>query len=238
MIPVAERIIVALDVPDAPTAWQWVQRLPQVRFWKVGLELFVAAGPGLVKDLKAQGLRVFLDLKLHDIPNTVAGACRRVTHLGADLLTVHAAGGTAMLRAAADACAREAEHLGIPAPAVLAVTLLTSLDETVLKDELLIEQSPTDYVAHLAGLALAGGVPGIVCSPHEAEAVRARLGDKLLIVTPGIRPAGAEVADQRRTCTPLQAIRAGADYLVVGRPVLAAPDPAAAFAAIVEEIAL
>ncbi|BAC89599.1 orotidine-5'-phosphate decarboxylase [Gloeobacter violaceus] len=232
----AERVIVALDLADAQAARALVERAPAVRFWKVGLELFTAAGPGLIEWLKARGCRVFLDLKFHDIPNTVAGACRAATRLGVDLLTVHATGGQPMLMAAVSACTGEAARLGSPAPAVLAVTLLTSLDAQLLEQQLLVNVGVSGYVEHLAVLAVSSGVQGVVCSPLETALLRERCGNDFLIVTPGIRPGGSGEGDQRRTLTPGEAFARGADYLVVGRPVTTAPDPQVAFKAIVAEV--
>ncbi len=231
----SERVIVALDVAGLTAARELVKRVPAVRFWKVGLELFIAAGPVVVSELKAQGHRVFLDLKLHDIPNTVAGACRSAVRLGVDLLTVHAAGGAEMMMAAHDATVAESAHLGIQAPALLAVTLLTSLDQAALA-RLQVSVRLDDYIEKLTGLALTNGIGGIVCSPREAAHLRSMFGDNFLIVTPGIRPGGTDSHEQRRTLTPAEAIRGGADYLVIGRPVTESPDPNGAFLKIVEEI--
>lgn len=224
------RVIVPLDVESSDEALTWVDRLgDQGEFYKVGLELYTRAGPEVVRELIDRGKRVFLDLKLHDIPNTVAGAVRAASDLGVDLLTVHASGGPTMLKAAA-----RARSGGLR---VLAVTVLTSLspDEmsTVWGREI---RSVREEVGRLAVLAQEAGMDGIVASALEASWVRSQVGDDFMIVTPGIRPAGADRGDQSRVATPTDAIRAGADYLVVGRPITQAADPAAALAAVIEEV--
>jgi orotidine-5'-phosphate decarboxylase len=228
----AERLIVALDFPSAPAALHLVDRLDGQCLWfKVGLELYLGAGSGVIATLRERGFRVFLDLKLHDIPNTVAGAVRSVSSLGASLLTLHAAGGPAMLTAAAEAAAALPE-----APGLLAVTVLTSMDSEQLQ-QIGIADAPARQVLRLGRLATSLGMAGLVCSPEEVSLLRAQLGPKPLLVTPGIRPAAAERGDQRRIATPSAAIAEGASMLVVGRPITQAPDPAAAVAAILAEIA-
>lgn len=224
------RVIVPLDVESSDEALTWVERLgDQGEFYKVGLELYTRAGPEVVRELIDRGKRVFLDLKLHDIPNTVAGAVRAASDLGVDLLTVHASGGPTMLDAAA-----RARSGGLR---LLAVTVLTSLspDEmsTVWGREI---RSVREEVGRLAIMAQEAGMDGIVASALEASWVRSQVGDDFVIVTPGIRPAGADRGDQSRVATPTDAIRAGADYLVVGRPIMQAADPAAALAAVIEEV--
>jgi len=233
MLSPEERVIVALDTPDAPTALALAERLGEARFFKVGLELFVATGPEPVRALRARGARLFLDLKFHDIPNTVAGACRSVAALGVDFVTVHAAGGAAMIRAAVEGV----RATTLPPPRVLAVTLLTSLDGAALKDELHVGLPVEAYVRTLALAAREAGADGVVASPREAALLRQTLGPEAIIVTPGIRPGGSATGDQARTLTPGEAIRAGADYLVLGRPITAAPDPTAAWRSIVAEVA-
>ena len=224
------RVIVPLDVESSDEALTWVDRLgDQGEFYKVGLELYTRAGPEVVRELIDRGKRVFLDLKLHDIPNTVAGAVRAASDLGVDLLTVHASGGPTMLKAAV-----RARSGGLR---LLAVTVLTSLspDEmsTVWGREI---RSVREEVGRLAELAQEAGMDGIVASALEASWVRSQVGDDFMIVTPGIRSAGADRGDQSRVATPTDAIRAGADYLVVGRPIMQAADPAAALAAVIEEV--
>ena len=232
-----DRLIVALDVPSLEEAQAMAGRLAGVvRWFKVGLELYTAAGPAAVTALGRQG-RVFLDLKFHDIPATVAGAVAAATRLGVDLLTVHAAGGTAMLLAAAEAAARTAELIGRRPPTVLGITLLTSGDAAVMK-EAGIAGTPAEAAVRLARLALAAGLGGVVASPADAAAIRTACGPDLLIVCPGIRPAGAAADDQRRVATPRAAIDAGADVLVVGRPITRARDPRGAAQELAREIAL
>ena len=227
-------LIVALDVSSVAEAEAVVTSLgPAVSFYKIGLELFSATGPEVVARVKAQGKRVFLDLKLHDIPRTVERAVKSCAELGVDLLTIHSSGGRAMIRAAADAAAA----CGTAAPRVVAVTCLTSLDQQDLTD-LGIGRLMAEQVAALGALAVGNGANGIVCSPQEVAAMRKLLGPTALLVTPGVRPAGAAVGDQKRVATPAQAVRDGSTHLVVGRPILEAADPRAAAAAITQEMAL
>jgi len=224
-----ERLIVALDVPSADQARTLVDRLAgAVGMFKVGSELFTAAGPDFVRELVARGEHVFLDLKFHDIPNTVAGAVASAGQLGASLIDVHGLGGSAMMAAAAGA---------LPAMGcrLLAITILTSHDEASL-GEVGVDGALTDSVERLARLAQDAGVDGVVASPHEVGLIRAACGEKFLIVTPGIRPAAAAAGDQARPATPAAARRAGADYLVVGRPITQSADPRAAADAIVAEM--
>ena len=224
-------VILALDVPSRAEAEAFLDRIgPNLRWVKLGLQLFVREGPSLVDAIASRGHRLFLDLKLHDIPNTVASAIRSLKGRPVDLLTVHAAGGTEMLRQAV-AAARETS----PSLQLLAVTVLTSLDAAALA-ETGVSASPAAQVERLAALALAAGVPGLVCSPQELPALRARFGSGPLLVTPGIRPAGSDQGDQKRSLTPAQAAVAGASHIVVGRPLLAASDPRAALAALQAEM--
>lgn len=224
-----ERLIVALDVPTTDRARQLVDALSgAVGMFKVGNQLFTAAGPDFVRELVARGERVFLDLKFHDIPNTVASAVATAGQLGVSLIDVHGLGGSAMMAAAAGA---------LPAMGcrLLAITILTSHDESSL-GELGMDGALTDSVERLARLAKDAGVDGVVASPQEVAIIRAACGEGFLIVTPGIRPAGAAHGDQARLATPAAARRAGADYLVVGRPITQADDPRAAADAIVAEM--
>ena len=231
-----DRLIVALDVPSLEEAQAMAGRLAGVvRWYKVGLELYTAAGPAAVAAVKDG--RVFLDLKFHDIPATVAGAVAAATRLGVDLLTVHASGGIAMLLAAAEAALRTAEIIGRRPPTVLGVTLLTSGDAAAMA-EVGMAGTPAEAAVRLARLARAAGLGGVVASPADAAAIRTACGPDLLIVCPGIRPAGAAADDQRRVATPRAAIEAGADVLVVGRPITRAPDPRNAAEALAREIAL
>ncbi|TMI83109.1 MAG: orotidine-5'-phosphate decarboxylase [Bacillati bacterium ANGP1] len=231
------RLVVALDVPSLEEAQAMAARLAGVvRWYKVGLELYTAAGPAAVAAVRKDG-RVFLDLKFHDIPATVAGAVAAATRLGVDLLTVHALGGTAMLLAAAEAALRTAEIIRRRPPTVLGVTLLTSGDAAAMA-EVGMAGTPAEAAVRLARLARAAGLGGVVASPADAAAIRTACGPDLLIVCPGIRPAGAAADDQRRVATPRAAIDAGADVLVVGRPITRAADPRSAAEELTREIAL
>lgn len=236
MESVAERIIVPLDVPGEREAIALIKALPQVTFWKVGLELFVSSGPSILDVLKRHNKRIFLDLKIHDIPNTMAGACRAAGRYGVDLLTVHASAGSIALRASQSAAVEGAKATGCPPPSVIAVTLLTSIDERSLTEELNIPIPVTDCAQKMAILAQNSGLAGAVCSPHEAAMLRAACGNDFKLVCPGVRPAWAKKGDQQRAMTPHDAMQAGANYLVIGRPITQAEDPAAAFAQICEEI--
>jgi orotidine-5'-phosphate decarboxylase len=225
------RVIVALDFPKAATALEFARRLDPARCRvKVGKELFTAAGPGLVEAVQRQGFDVFLDLKFHDIPNTVAGACRAAADLGIWMINVHALGGSAMMRAA-----REALEGAGRRPLLVAVTVLTSLSAAELP-EIGLAGTPEDNVRRLAALAQASGLDGVVCSAQEASSLRGALGDRFALVTPGIRLTGDAAGDQSRILTPREAVAAGATYLVVGRPVTRAPDPNVALASIVADI--
>jgi orotidine-5'-phosphate decarboxylase len=225
------RLIAALDVEDRAAAEALAGRVGGAAgFLKVGLELFAAEGPTLVAALVARGERIMLDLKLHDIPATVGRATARLSGLGAELLTIHASGGSAMIAAAA-----EAAHAAPRRPRILAVTVLTSLDAADLAAAG-VDASVEDQVLRLARLARAAGADGVVASPHEAARLRAELGGDFLIVTPGVRPSGAEVGDQKRVMTARDARAAGADLVVVGRPIRDAADPAAAARALASEL--
>jgi orotidine-5'-phosphate decarboxylase len=227
-----DRLIVALDVSSATQARQITQSIGEsASTYKIGKQLFTAEGPQIVRDLVASGRKVFLDLKFHDIPNTVAGAVKEATKLGVSMLTVHASGGRKMMKAAAEAAAQSAAK-----PMVLAVTVLTSLADADL-EELGIAGNVQTQVLRLGSLALNAGCGGLVASALEAGELRRELGNDFAIVTPGVRPAGTAIGDQARVLTPKQAIAAGATYLVVGRPILDAPNLSQAAAAIVNEIA-
>lgn len=223
-----ERICAALDFPSLREAEPFARSIaPQVGMLKVGLELFLAEGPAAVRAIAALGRPVFLDAKLHDIPNTVEGAARGAAATGARLLTVHASGGAAMIRAAVRGAG--------PGVRILGVTVLTSLDAAAL-DEIGLDGPPQQAVVRLARLAVAAGAGGLVCSPQEVRAVRAAVGPGPLLVVPGIRPAGAAAGDQARVATPAQAVADGADVIVVGRPLREADDPVAAAQRIAGEI--
>ena len=217
-------IAVALDAPDLETAARWAGLVtPHVSTVKVGLELYLRYGPEAVASVRgASGVQVFLDLKLHDIPATVAGAARAVARLRPAMLTVHAASGSAAIKAAAEA---------LPDARIVAVTVLTSLGEADL-DHIGMAGPVRDAARRLAVLAVESGAQGVVCSPQEVAAVRAEVGDDILLITPGVRPAGTDAHDQARVATPEEALQAGADMLVIGRPITGAADPGAAAAAI------
>ena len=232
-----DKLIVALDVETPEEAFALVKQLRSVAgMFKIGSQLFTLAGPQIVRDVVASGAKVFLDLKFHDIPHQVAGAARSAAQLGVSLFTVHASGGAEMMRRAAEAVAEVADRENISRPAVLAVSVLTSMDASALA-QIGINSSPDESVLRLVKLAEQSGVDGVVASPQEAQRIRATVANrKFLIVTPGIRPAGGGGDDQRRVATPEAALKAGADYLVVGRPITAASDALAAARAIAAEM--
>ncbi len=230
MLAPRDRLIVALDLPSAE-ARQVVQTLGEaISTYKIGKQLFTAEGPGIVRDLVASGRKVFLDLKFHDIPNTVGAAVRSAGELGVSMLTVHASGGSKMLKAAVEAAGQSASR-----PMILAVTVLTSLADADLQ-EIGISGNVLSQVLRLGALARSAGCSGLVASAHEARELRRKLGDGFEIVTPGVRPAGAAVGDQARVLTPAEAIQAGATRLVVGRPITEASNPADAAQQILAEI--
>ena len=233
----ADRLIVALDVDSIDRATGLVDALAgQVTRFKIGSQLFTAAGPSVVDAVRKRGGEVFLDLKFHDIPNTVEGAAREAVRLGVFMFNVHASGGRAMMSAAAKGAAEAAHTLGLPSPLVIAVTVLTSLDRAALAGELHVSSSVEGHVLHLCTLAREAGLDGNVASPNEIRALRNAMGPGWIVVTPGVRPAGSERNDQSRVATPRAAVAAGADYLVVGRPITGAPDPARAAEGILAEM--
>lgn len=233
-----DRLFVALDVDTLEDAGRLLDRLEDaVSGVKIGSQLFTSAGPAAVELAHKRGHRVFLDLKFHDIPNTVAGAVRSATRLGVFMLNVHASGGLQMMRAAAEGAAQAARDFGVARPLCLGVTVLTSLDRRALETEVGVSASVEGHVLRLAETARQAGLDGCVASPHEIRRLRLALGQRFAIVTPGIRPAAtASEDDQKRVATPRAALDAGADYLVVGRPITAARDPRSAVAAIVAEL--
>lgn len=233
--PAEHRLIVALDYPTWTEAESLVRQLSNVTFFKVGLEMFLSSRGQAVDALRALGKKVFLDLKFHDIPNTVAQACRQAVGLGVDILNVHTLGGRQMMTQAGEAVADEAKKLGIPAPALIAVTILTSMGESDLA-EVGLTPVPADNVERLACLTKASGLQGVVASPQEISLIRQACGRDFLIVCPGVRPQGSDLGDQKRVMTPQAAIAAGADYLVVGRPITRAADPVAAAESVLQEI--
>jgi orotidine-5'-phosphate decarboxylase len=232
-----EKLILALDVETADEAAKLVNLLQgRVGAFKVGLQLFTAHGPAAVKMVQEKGQRVFLDLKFHDIPNTVAQAVTQACKLGVFMLNLHASGGSEMMKAAVKA-AKNAPPAGKASrPILLAVTVLTSLNESILGEELAIQRPLREHVAHLAWMTQESGLDGVVASPQEIREIRAACGEDFLIVTPGVRPSWAATGDQKRIMTPREAIEAGADYIVVGRPIIAAPNPAAAADRMIEEM--
>ena len=225
---IADKIIVALDVPTRKEALDLVEKLrDQISFFKIGLQLYAAEGPEIVRAVLSTGAKVFLDLKLHDIPNTVARAVESAAGLGAQMLTIHLSGGPEMIRAAVTARKNNLSILG--------VTVLTSATEETLR-EIGISDKVGDHVLRLAKLGVEGGIDGLVASPHEVRMLRVQFDAKLKLVVPGIRPNWSETGDQRRVTTPRQALDAGADYLVIGRPITTHPQPREAVAKILDEI--
>ena len=223
-----ERIIVALDLASQEEVLATLDKLPDVEFVKVGMELFYSTGPNLIHLLKDRGLKVFLDLKVHDIPNTAAGAMGSLSRLGCDLLNLHCSGGLEMMKRAQEAVVGHTKLIG--------VTQLTSTNQQIMNEQLGIPGTVEDSVLNYAQLAKQADLAGVVCSPLEVRAIKATCGPEFLAVTPGVRPAGADRQDQKRTMTPREALEAGSDYLVIGRPILADSDPHGAFCRILEEI--
>ena len=238
LLPAApqERLILALDGCDGEGALAMVEGIPGLCWVKVGLELFVHAGPGIVDQLRSRGLRVFLDLKFHDIPATMAGACRQAAGLGVGLLTVHASAGLEAMVMARQAAAEGAMAAGLPSPLLLAVTVLTSWQPQPFRQQLAMAPPLSTHVEHLARLAAQAGLRGCVCAPQDAAGLH-RQRPAMALVTPGIRPHGIHQDDQARTMAPAQAMAAGATWLVVGRPVTQAVDPGLAFAQLCQQIA-
>ncbi|HEX8559034.1 MAG TPA: orotidine-5'-phosphate decarboxylase [Pyrinomonadaceae bacterium] len=237
-VSAGEKLIVALDVEDAGEALRIFEALRgEAGMFKVGSRLFTSAGPDLVRRLTGAGAAVFLDLKFHDIPNTAAAAAREAVRLGVRLFNVHAAGGSEMMRRAAEATADEAARLGTPRPSLVAVTVLTSMDEEGLAETGAAAATVEEHVRRLARLADASGLDGVVASPHEIRPVREAVArEGFLVVTPGVHPSAAAYADQKRVMSPGDAVWSGADYVVVGRAILNSPDPARAARDIVEEM--
>jgi orotidine-5'-phosphate decarboxylase len=231
----AKKIIVALDVDTEEEALKLTGQLPEAEVFKVGLKLFIAKGPMLFEKLKSQNKKVFLDLKLHDIPNTVASAVSIGTRHGVHMMTLHTSGGKEMMARAADTASEEATRLGTERPLLVGVTVLTSLKEEQLRT-IGIEADTEGQVLKLAGLAWEAGLDGVVCSPQEIEPVKREYGQEFLVVAPGIRPSWAAAHDQKRILTPSQAVHKGADYIVIGRPIIKDPNPRNAFQKILEEL--
>ena len=233
----SNKLIVPLDVENLDAANQLVAALAaQVQWFKIGKQLFTAIGPAAVKQTTDAGKQLFLDLKFHDIPNTVAGAVASATKIGATMINMHASGGLEMMRAAREAADKAAGSLNRSRPILLGVTVLTSIDEENFQGDFGTARRLSDQVAYLAELSQKAGLDGVVASPLEIGVIRKACGDDFVIVTPGVRPKWAPKGDQRRTNTPAQAIAAGADYIVVGRPITAADNPAQAAAQIIAEM--
>ena len=231
-----EKIIFALDVEHFGEAQRWVNLLKdRVGIFKVGKQLFTHTGPKVIDMIRQKGQKVFLDLKFHDIPNTVAKAGEEATKLNVSMFNLHALGGFEMMRKTVEASKATAKSLGIPRPLILAVTILTSMDEETLK-EVGVQGPLLEEVGRLASLSLKAGIDGVVASPQEIGIIRERCGEKFLIVTPGIRHPSAKRDDQKRTLSPKEAINAGANYLVIGRPIKEAKDPLEAVQKIIEDI--
>jgi orotidine-5'-phosphate decarboxylase len=234
-IKLEEKIIIALDVPSKTEALTLVETLKDAKLFKVGLELFTAEGPELLFEIRGHGKKVFLDLKLHDIPNTVAGAVRSGIKHRVYMMTVHASGGLEMMARAAEEASEKALQEGAEKPLLLGVTILTSLKDEQL-GEIGMQADTEGQVIKLALLAQKAGMDGIVCSPLEIELIKKELGDDFLVVAPGIRPAWASAQDQKRIMTPSQAVQMGADYVVIGRPITKADSPQEAFQRIADEL--
>ncbi len=233
-----DRIILALDVPEYGYALEIVDKFKDyIDIFKVGLELFTVAGPSILREIHQRGKRVFLDLKFHDIPNTVSRAGVAAARLGVFMFNVHASGGLDMMKKCSDEVVNVCLRENLSRPRILAVTVLTSISGNVLKDEIGVQHSLRTHVRHLSGLALKAGLDGVVASGREAEVIRGHCGNGFLIVTPGIRPSWTQPDDQMRTMTPKEAICQGADYLVMGRAILNQGDPLKAIERIQREIA-
>lgn len=232
----ANRIMVALDYPDAEAARQLMMQLEGIPcYMKVGMQLFYAAGPDFVRELKTRGYRVFLDVKMHDIPNTVKGGSNSVTKLGVDMFNIHAAGGVQMMKAAMEGVEEALAHQqGLAKPTVIAVTQLTSTSQAMMNEEIGIPGLVTDSVVRYAQLTKEAGLDGVVASPQEVTLIKQACGEAFQTITPGIRPAGSAVGDQSRVMTPKQAFAQGTDYVVIGRPITAAPSPREALESILE----
>ena len=238
IVAAKNKICLALDVDNTQHAINVAKKLKEhVGVFKVGSELFTIAGPSILEKIVDVGVPVFLDLKFHDIPNTISRVARVVTRYGIFMFNIHASGGGEMIQAAVEATHDEAVKRGLTPPLILAVTVLTSIDNKILQKELLINQPVEKHVQHLATMTEENGADGVVASPMEVRVIREACGEHFQIVTPGVRPTGSSVGDQKRIATPSDAINQGSDYVVIGRPILAADDPIDAAQKIAEEIA-
>ena len=223
---IEERVIIALDVPTFDQATVLIDKLgDRAKSLKVGSQLFTSVGPDIIREIKRRGKKLFLDLKFHDIPNTVARASEVAAELGVDIFNVHVSGGLEMMRDAAQATKAKASELGIEKPIVLGVTVLTSIDETMFQSVLGSGNSLKDQIVHMAKLAQSAGLDGVVVSPQEIRLIREACGEDFVVLTPGVRPEWASSDDQKRTMTPVEAFKAGATYVVIGRPIYRAPEP-------------
>jgi orotidine-5'-phosphate decarboxylase len=232
----SNKIIVPLDVTTVEDAIALLEQLPEVTFWKVGLELFTSTGPQIIEILKSRQKQIFLDLKFHDIPNTVAGACRAASRYGVDLLTIHSTNGRDALKAATEALAEGASQANVKPPKLIAITLLTSISSRQLAFDLHVPLELPEYALNMALMAKESGSDGAVCSPQEVEQLRNICGSNFLLICPGVRPDWADKGDQKRTLTPAKALQAGANYLVIGRPITAAENPTIAWKRICDEV--
>ncbi len=233
----AEKIIVALDVDNEEDAYELVRHLsPPINYFKVGLKLFVSCGPRILTGLKKFGVRIFLDLKFHDIPNTVASTAEAVVRHGVDMFNIHLSGGRDMIVRTVEAVENVSHKLGVSPPLIVGVTVLTSFSEKMLREEAGVERNLEQHVIHLAQMARESGLNGIVASPREASMIRQNIGNDFVVVTPGVRPLWAVSGDQQRILTPRRAIEDGADYLVIGRPIIEHPSPREAAEKILDEI--
>jgi len=231
------RLVLALDVDDLKSAEDLVDKLKDyVGVFKIGSQLFTSEGIKVIEMVNQKGGKVFLDLKFHDIPNTVKGAAESATKLGVYMFNIHASGGYEMMKAAADAARKTSIKLGIKKPFILGVTVLTSINQEILKKEIGVNKNVKEHVVHLAKLAKSAGLDGVVASPQEIKEIRASCGDNFIILTPGIRPAGEELNDQKRIMTPRQALEQGADFIVIGRPIRNAENPVEAARNIIREM--
>ena len=233
----SEKIILALDVPDLESAEGLVNKLKEhVRVFKVGTQLFTAEGKRVIEMINKNNGKVFLDLKFHDIPNTVKGAVESAVKLGVYMIDVHASGGYEMMKAAADAAKQKSKEIGIERPLILGVTVLTSINNEILKNEMNVNKDVNEQVVCLAKLAKSAGLDGVVASPNEIKSIREACGEDFIVLTPGIRPSKDELNDQKRVMTPRQAIKKGADFIVVGRPITNAENPVEAAKNIIKEM--
>ncbi len=237
MIKISDRIIVVLDLSILQEARNLIDKLDLVAEWfKVGPQLFTNVGPDIIREIKGRGKKLFLDLKFHDIPNTVAKAAEAAVELGVDMFNMHVSGGLEMMRTAAEAAKAKSSELGVTKPILLGVTILTSLDALMFQQDFGSTRSLEEQVVYMAKLAQRAGLDGVVASPHEIELIKTACGQDFVVVTPGVRPEWSSQDDQRRTMTPQQALAAGADYVVIGRPIYRSQDPAEALARIIQEV--